>query len=239
MTIETVNIWFNNPLVLFKRGHINQIWPKGNMNKNEKINAITRLVIILTILGFLVTQNYNFILTGIITLGVITILYYAKEYKNENDGTNTDSEKKNPVEGFTNPQVYKSLKNNFTNPTNKNPLMNVLLPEIRDEPKRKMAAPAYNKAVEKEINEDTKNMVVSNFDNDPEIKKKLFSSLGDSFEFEDFGQHNFYATANTRIPNDQSGFANFCYGDMVSGKEGNDFALIKNNPRIGSIVGQN
>ena len=239
MTIETTNIWFNNPLVLFKKGHINQIWPKGNMNKNEKINAITRLVITLTILGFLVTQNYNFLLTGIITLGVIVILYYAKEYKNETDGNNTDSEKKKLMEGFTNPLVYKSLKNNFTNPTNKNPFMNVLLPEIKDDPKRKMAAPAYNRVVEKEINEDTKNMVVSNFDNDPEIKKKLFSSLGDSFEFEDFGQYNFYATANTRIPNDQKGFADFCYGDMVSGKEGNDFALMRNNPRIGSIVGQN
>jgi len=239
MTIETTNIWFNNPLVLFKKGHINQIWPKGNMNKNEKINAITRLVITLTILGFLVTQNYNFLLTGIITLGVIVILYYAKEYKNETDGNNTDSEKKKLMEGFTNPRVYKSLKNNFTNPTNKNPFMNVLLPEIKDDPKRKMAAPAYNRVVEKEINEDTQNMVVSNFDNDPEIKKKLFSSLGDSFEFEDFGQYNFYATANTRIPNDQKGFADFCYGDMVSGKEGNDFALMRNNPRIGSIVGQN
>lgn len=239
MTIETTNIWFNNPLVLFKKGHINQVWPKANMNKNEKINAISRLVILLTILGFLVTQNYNFLLTGIITLGVIVILYYAKEYKNEIDGNNTDSEKKKMMEGFTNPQVYKSLKNNFTNPTNKNPFMNVLLPEIKDDPKRKMAAPAYNRAVEKEINEDTQNMVVSNFDNDPEIKKKLFSSLGDSFEFEDFGQYNFYATANTRIPNDQKGFADFCYGDMVSGKEGNDFALMRNNPRIGSIVGQN
>lgn len=239
MTIETTNIWFNHPLVLFKKGHINQLWPRENMNKNEKINAISRLVIILTILGFLVTQNYNFLLTGMITLGVIAILYYAKEYKNDDTGKKMDDVKENSVEGFTNPQVYKSLKNNFTNPTNKNPLMNVLLPEIQDDPKRKMAAPAYNKAVEKEINEDTKNMIVSNFDNDPEIKKKLFSSLGDSFEFEDFGQHNFYATANTRIPNDQKGFADFCYGDMVSGKEGNDFALMRNNPRIGSIVGQN
>lgn len=238
MTIETTNIWFKHPLVLFKKGHINQIWPKENMNKNEKINAISRLVIILTILGFLVSQTYNFLLTGIITLGVIAILYYTREYKNEHGDNNMGNAKQNPIEGFTNAQVYKSLKNNFTNPTNKNPLMNVLLPEIQDEPKRKMAAPAYNRAVEKEINEDTKNMVVSNFDNDPEIKKKLFSSLGDSFEFEDFGQHNFYATANTRIPNDQKGFADFCYGDMVSGKEGNDFALIKNNPRIGSIVGQ-
>ena len=206
------------------------------MNKNEKINAISRLVILLTLLGFLVTQNYNFILTGIITLGVIAILYYAREYKGEK--SNNDNTTQKPMEGFTNPQVYKALKNNFTNPTVQNPLMNVLLPEIKDEPKRKMAAPAYNRAVEKKINEDTQNMVVSNFDNDPEIKKKLFSSLGDSFEFEDFGQYNFYATANTQVPNDQKGFADFCYGDMVSGKEGNDFALIKNNPRIGSIVGQ-
>ena len=237
MTIETTNIWFKHPLVLFKKGHINQIWPRENMNKNEKINAISRLVIILTILGFLVSHTYNFLLTGVITLGVIAILYYTREYKNEHDDNNMGNAKQNPIEGFTNAQVYKSLKNNFTNPTNKNPLMNVLLPEIQDEPKRKMAAPAYNRAVEKEINEDTKNMVVSNFDNDPEIKKKLFSSLGDSFEFEDFGQHNFYATANTRIPNDQKGFADFCYGDMVSGKEGNDFALMKNNPRIGAVVG--
>lgn len=234
--METTNIWFNQPLVLFKKGHINQLWPRENMNKNEKINAISRLVILLTLLGFLVTQNYNFILTGIITLGVIAILYYAREYKGEK--SNNDNTTQKPMEGFTNPQVYKALKNNFTNPTVKNPLMNVLLPEIKDEPKRKMAAPAYNRAVEKKINEDTQNMVVSNFDNDPEIKKKLFSSLGDSFEFEDFGQYNFYATANTQVPNDQKGFADFCYGDMVSGKEGNDFALIKNNPRIGSIVGQ-
>jgi hypothetical protein len=67
----------------------------------------------------------------------------------------------------------------------------------------------------------------------------LFSTLGDSFEFEDFAQHTFFATPNTTIPNDQHGFAEFCYGDMVSGKEGNDFALMRNNPRIGSITGQN
>ena len=157
------------------------------------------------------------------------------EYKNSNENNNGNS---SSVEGFTNPKVYNALKGNFTNPTKTNPLMNVLLPEIQDDPKRKMAAPAYNKAVEKQINNRTEDFIVSNFDNDPEIKKKLFSNLGDSLEFENFGQYNFYATANTRIPNDQKSFADFCYGDMISGKEGNDFALMKNNPRIGSIVGQ-
>jgi hypothetical protein len=231
MATESTNIWLNDPSVLFKKGQINQLWPKEKMSQNEKINAITRLVIILTILGFLITQAYNFFFTGLITLGVIALLYYAREYKKD--------EPSDEKEGFTNPKVYEALKSNFTNPTNKNPFMNVLLPEIKDDPKRKMAAPAYNPAVEKKINKDTENFVTSNFDNDPDIKKKLFSTLGDSFEFEDFGQYNFYATANTRVPNDQKSFAEFCYGGMISAKEGNDFALLQNAPRMGSIAWQN
>ena len=235
MTImQTTNIWINDPTILLKKNQLTQIWPKASMSRNEKINAITRLVIILSLLGFLITQSYNFFITGAITLGVIVLLYYTKNAKtdeNDNKGTNIK-------EGFTSPKVYQAMKSEFTNPTNKNPLMNVLLPEIANDPHRKRAAPAYNRGVEKEINKDTENFVMSNFDNDKNIKKKLFSTLGDSFEFEDFGQYNFYATANTRIPNDQKGFADFCYGNMTSGKEGNDFDLMKNNPRIGSITGQ-
>ena len=37
----------------------------------------------------------------------------------------------------------------------------------------------------------------------------------------------FYSTANTTIPNDQGAFADFCYGSMVSCKEGNPFACTK------------
>jgi hypothetical protein len=235
MTIsQTTNIWIKDPTVLLKKNQLNQIWPKSTMSRNEKINAITRLVIVLSLLGFLITQSVNFFVTGGITLGVIILLYYAKDFKKD---SNVSKDIKTR-EGFTNPKVYQAMKSEFTNPTNKNPLMNVLLPEIADDPHRKRAAPAYNRAVEKKINKDTENFVMSNFDNDKKIKKKLFSTLGDSFEFEDFGQYNFYATANTRIPNDQHSFAEFCYGGMTSGKEGNDFDLIKNNPRIGSIAGQ-
>jgi len=231
MATESINIWFNDPTILFKKDQINEIWPKGNMTRNQKINAITRLVIILTILGYLITQSLNFFMTGAITLGVIVFLYYAK--------TLTGNEKNEKIkEAFTNPTVYNAVKDNFTNPKKDNPIMNVLLPEIKDDPKRKMAAPSYNREVEKQINKKTQDFVVSNFSNDKNIEKKLFSTLGDSLEFENFAQHNFYATPNTTIPNDQHGFAEFCYGNMLSGKEGNEFALMKNNPRIGAIQGQ-
>ncbi len=232
MSNENTNIWLKNPLVLLKKEQIKSLWPTKNMSRNEKINAVSRLVILLSILGFLTMKNYNFLITGALTLGIIAVLYYTKLYKEE-----TNESKK--VEPFTNARLYESVKEKFTNPTEKNPLMNVLLTEIKDDPKRKMAAPAYNSSVEKSINEKTEDFIVSNFDDDPKIKKKLFSNLGDSFEFEQFAQHNFNAMPNTQIPNNQKEFAEFCCGDMVSAKEGNDFALIKNNPRIGSIVGQN
>jgi len=232
MTNNSTNIWFTDPKILLKKDQLKDIWPKQGMDKAQKINAISRLVIILSILGYLITQSFNFFITGAITLGIISILYYAQLNSNQ---TNNDKIK----EAFTNAKIYEEVKSNFTNPTNKNPAMNVLLTEIQDDPKRKMAAPAYNRAVEKEINNDTENFVVSNFNNDKNIRKKLFSTLGDSFDFEDAAQWNFYATASTTVPNDQGSFADWCYGGMLSGKEGNDFALIQDNPRIGSITGQN
>lgn len=48
---------------------------------------------------------------------------------------------------------------------------------------------------------------------------------------------SFYATANTRVNNDQRAFAEFCYGDMVSCKEGDEFACSRRNTRIGQVVG--
>ena len=53
--------------------------------------------------------------------------------------------------------------------------MNVLLPQIKDNPERKMAAPAFNRKVEKEINKKA-----GNVGPDP----RLFLDLGDSISFE-------------------------------------------------------
>ena len=170
MINQNTNIWFNDPSVLLNKNEMNQLWPTENMNRNQKLNAITRLIIILSILGYLLTNTINFFVTGFVTLGVIVFLYHAKDSQSSEEN-NMDSK-----EGFTNPQVYNALKSNFTNPTKKNPFMNVLLPEIKDDPTRKRAAPAYNKAVEKNINNETEDFVVSNFDNDPKIKMKLFSN---------------------------------------------------------------
>ena len=44
--------------------------------------------------------------------------------------------------------------------------------------------------------------------------------------------HAWYPTANTTIPNDQKGFAEYCYGDMIScrDQENNELACTRNMP---------
>ena len=99
--------------------------------------------------------------------------------------------------------------------------MNVMLPEIKYDPKRSAAAPSFNPVVEKEINESAGNVGI-----DP----RLFVDLGDKLSFEN-SMRQVYPTANTRVPNDQTAFAEFCDGNMPSCKEGYGLQCIKDNPR--------
>ena len=217
----TASFWLNDPTVLFKRENIGQVWPLPQMSSEDKLNAITRLVIILTLLGYLVTNTLKIVITGIVTLAAIIVLYKAQETKTIQEGLDSQ-------EPFTNPKLYEMMKDNFAEPTQQNPAMNVLLPEINDNPNRKAAAPAYNRAVERKMNDATKRFVASTFD-DPDIDAKLFKDLGDNFTF-DQSMRTWYATPNTQIPNDQHAFAEYCYGDMISCKEGNEFACMQGAP---------
>ena len=202
--------WLDNPSILFNKKKIMELWPQSEYSLECKLNAITRLVILLTILGYLFTRNMKILVTGIITIGVVVLLYKTQHKKKKLN-------KKMLKEGFTSPELYEKVKSSFMKPTQKNPLMNVLLPEIQDNPQRKPAAPAFNPTVEKNINKKVA---------DP----RLFLDLGDNIAF-DQSMRNFYATANTTIPNDQKAFAEYCYGSMPSCRGGDYLQCSKNNYR--------
>lgn len=211
----TVQFWLKDPTILFKE-NIMELWPKSSMSYEEKLNAISRLVIVLIILGLLITQNLNMLWLGIITLIIIVLLYY-----NNKKESFTNIEKSN-IENY-----YKANKNLFQEPINNNPLMNVVLPQIHYEPNRKPAAPSFLPEVSKKIDECVKEFVSKPF-KDPTIKNKLFSNLGDDFNFNrSMIQYN--TMPNTQTPSDQKGFLQYLYGTMTSGKEGNPIALYRNN----------
>jgi hypothetical protein len=214
----TTPFWLYNPNILFKSSEISTFWPCVGMSFEEKLNAITRIVLLLTLIGYIATKKTKIILSGVVTLGAIVLLYLIKK------------EKVNRIEGFTQNDVYDALKIDFTEPTSTNPVMNVLLPEINENPTRNRAAPAFIPIVEANINQKTRQFVAENF-NDPTIDERLFNDLGDNFTF-DQSMRAWYPMPSTTIPNDQKTFAEYCYGDMIACRDddNNEMACVRNMP---------
>ena len=242
--LTTTQFWIYQPSVLLDKNDMTDLWPMPLMSVEQKLNAITRLVLLLTILGFLITNNINIIFTGFITLAIFVMLYKTQYNLNTSSSSGADADTKSgssdKKEGFVNSQMYNALKPHLTTPTIQNPMMNVLLPEISYNPTRDEAAPSYNSEVEKEINHSTEGNVVLNFEprnltEAEKLRKKLFADLGDKYEFDD-SMRMFYTNPNTTIPNDQKGFAEFCFGDMISCKQGNEMACQRFNPRLGGVI---
>ena len=190
-----MTFWMPHYTLLFQKDQL-EFWPTESMQMDEKLNAITRFVIVLSLLGSILTQTFKFVWIGLVTL-LLIIAYHQSLKKTE-------------------PFTTRTLKRH-TVPTKKNPLMNVLLPELNGNPNRKSALKSYEPEVEKVINEKVK----ENLPN-PAIYKGLNNEMA-----LDYSMRSFYTNASTTIPNDQGGFGEFCYGDMLSAKDGSKSALLK------------
>ena len=204
------NFWLENPNVLLNKNYITEIWPNSDFDLARKLNAITRIIIIMAILGYFLTKSPYIPISAVVSLIVLVIIYKSKGKNSIKEGFKSE---------FLEPEkeLNKILQKEFTMPTKKNPVMNILMNEYKENPHRKPAAPAYNDQVHKEINENATTQ-----------DKRLFKNLGDNLSFEN-SMRNFYAMPNTQIPNNQKEFAEFCYGNMPSCKDGDYFQCEKNN----------
>ena len=211
-----IKIWFDDPSILFNKDFIFELWPTMDMCYEQKINAITRLVILITILGYILTSSQRIVAVGVLTLVVIYVLFKMRKQKITKEMLN---------EGFTTVEVTGEpvpldaiLKTDFKQGTKKNPFSNVLLTQIGDEPERKSAPPSFNVDCDEDI---TKNVKRSIQMMNPGIKntnKQLFGDLYQEFELDQFARQ-LYSTPNSRVENDGISFANFLYGSMPSAKE--------------------
>ena len=240
----TIQFWSNDPLVLFNKEYIFELWPTTNMCYEQKLNAISRLIILITILGYILTMSQRVLVVGILTLLVIFVLFKMRKQKITKNMLNEGfSLQDNEVTGmfdknnasYVNPETLDSvLKSEFKEGTKKNPFSNVLLTQIGDDPNRKAAPPSFNVDVDEDI---TKNIKRSVQMMNPGIKntnKQLYGDLYQEFEL-DQSNRAFFSTANTNVqPGDQASFGKFLYGTMPSAKESTPdgaFARVQDNYR--------
>ena len=162
-------------------------------------------------------------------------MYYVRTGKKIIGNNNCQEETK---EGFSKMKeesektipLNKFLKKDFSPTTPANPLSNALLTDIEDNPDKKSAPPSFQRDVYGNINTNTKEMIKHVNPDSKDIDEKLFSTLGENFDF-DMSMRQFYSTPNTRIVNDQGAFAQYLYGNMPSCKEGDVIQCASNNQR--------
>jgi hypothetical protein len=232
----TIQFWSNQPTILFNKEYIFEFWPTKEMCYEQKLNAITRLVILLSILGYILTMSLRILAVGVITLLIIFVLFNMRKQKVTKEIISEGFKQQQQMssapinnDSYVNPVTLDTvLRREFKEGNRKNPFSNVLLTQIGDDPERKSAPPSFNVVVEEDITKNVKKAVQMM---NPEIKntnKQLFGDMWQDFEL-DQSNRVFFSTANTKIqPGDQSAFGQYLYGYMPSAKESNsDSALAR------------
>jgi hypothetical protein len=227
----TTPFWSNDPTIIFNKDSILQLWPTSNLTFEAKLNAISRIVILLSLLGFLFTRKTHFLIIGAVTLAIIVSLYKFRKQKIVKALTQQDMEgfqvnnPKLPMGSIassqmtTNPVTLETLlRSDFHPTTKKNPFGNVLLTDIMDQPNRKAAAPSFNPDVYDDINAATKKQTQMLNPGIINTNKQLYGDLKDNYDL-DNSMMRFYSCANTRVTSDQGAYADYLYGGMYSAKE--------------------
>ena len=231
----TIQFWTNDPTVLFNKEYIFELWPTTEMCYEQKLNAITRLIILITILGYVSTMSQRILVIGFLTLAVIFVLFKMRKQKltsamiQEGFGDNiSPSVLKQKPKSITNPVTLETVLNDeFKEGNKRNPFSNVLLTQINDDPERKSAPPSFNVDISEDITKNIKRTVQMLNPGIKNTNKQLYPDLWQNFLLDD-SNRVFYSTANTKItPGDQGAFGKFLYGEMPSSKESNFASAIQ------------
>ena len=190
--------WLNDFTILFKKNKLLEIWPYKNMSYESQLNAITRFIILVSLVGYILMGNYIIVLFGIILILSIVVIYkFHKKVKVE------------------------AMRNNISPPCEdfkdvNNPLDNVLMSDYKYNVNKKEVNKNYGSSEEELINQKVKQFIMSNNRDNKDIHK-TFENLGNELEFEK-SMRQFYINPSTTIPNSQDDFLKYCYKSLHSEK---------------------
>ena len=190
--------WITDYKILFYNQRLTDFFPTMQMTLIEKLNAIFRMSIYLSIILYLFTSNYLYLYIMII-IGLFTIFIYYNQKDNLELYFNSDSN--DPENSIIKSDI--DIKNNNIKPTTENPFMNINL--ITDNKEKEQAPPSWNNDnIQKDIEE--------------KFGYNLYRDVGDLYGKSN-SQREFYTMPSTTIPNNQTSFAKWCYSVGPTCKE--------------------
>ena len=240
--MSSVKFWWRDPAALLDADSIGELYPTEDMTLESKLNAVSRAVILIGALGYLVNGTSALVWATVLTLVAIALLYESRNWGRREGlqmsearlgrpagspkwrrppesapGAAGTSDTAAPVAPVALDAV---LRDEFHETTKMNPLGNLLLTEIQDNPNRRAAPPAFNPDVSDDIRASIKKQTQMIHSDMPGLSRQIYGDLADNFDL-DRSTQRFYTMPNTRVANDQGSFANWLYGNMPSAKESN------------------
>lgn len=197
-------IWFKDIKGFISPHNYNRFFPSKEMTFAEQLNSLLRFAVYFSVLVFVLKKDTNIFFIVVFMAGFTYLLFTV------------DSENKKRERFYLRQQNLLADKNTgkvCVEPTKNNPFMNVLMSEYAENPKRKEACDVTKGKPKK--------MAKKFFENN------LYRDVSDIFD-KNASDRNYYTTAITTIPNDQGGFAKFCYGQNKTCKEGNGLKCYSN-----------
>lgn len=175
--------WFDDPKELIKAAKVLQFWPTNKQSPEERVNAASRFVIYATCFLYLIRRDIRIFVLGATVLGVLYVMYKAKMIK-ETYGRSTFG-----GHGCQMPSID-------------NPMANVLLTDITDNPNR---PPACDYSSVRPI---VRSFVDDRIPYDAGRSRSPLPMYQKSA-----ASRQFVSGPVTSIPGDQTAFAEWCYGD--------------------------
>ena len=111
--------WINNPNVILHKDHLFEFFPTEDMSFNQKLNALTRTVLFMTLLSFAYTHNVYILFVGVVSIGFIYLMHAYKEKIQEPFDLSP------PVDDLL--DIPDNAAVVFQDPTASNPFSNVLV----------------------------------------------------------------------------------------------------------------
>ena len=203
--------WVEDPCVLITNFcKFNPFVQLNQKHLGDSLNSYTRFVIVVAIVLFCATKENNYIYIALFLIVLIVIMYYS--FKKDNfEEVNYESQNQQIINELLSQEKLPRRQSDYynVNVSENNPLKNVPITDYNKEP-------TYFKST------------ASDSSTNKFVEGKIFQTA-DQWVF-DRNTRQFYTTANTSVPNDQTGFANWLYGTENICKEGSIYMNRRGTP---------
>ena len=177
-----MKVWFDDPQQLIRADRVSQFWPTNEQTPEDRINAASRFIIYACCLIYLFRRDPRIFVLGATVLSVIFVLYKSNMVTTTAGYT---------IQG----------ENSCQMPTEDNPMGNVLMTDFTDAPNRLEAC--YYPSVKPFVNSYTSDRIPMD---GGRSRSPLPKYMRNGVE------RQFVSNPVTKIPGDQTAFAEWLYG---------------------------